>query len=377
MKTSTLFIIATLTLSLLGVQTVKASSTLPDSIGVENRVDKSVVLHKVKPNETIYSILRKYRSTLKDYHTENPDASEEIQVDQVVRIPLSSKYTGKEDKKLAKADQIAPKAADKPLVAQQQEKNEKPVPTTKPEKAPPTKTEPIKTDVPVAAAPSTKASAKHTVEAGQTLFSIAKKYGVSVDEVKRWNNLADNTVKVGQVLTVATSGLAKVASTPKSDVADTPLPTKVEPSKVIAKADPIKKVDSTKIKETKKVAETPASKTESESSTSVPTVVYRQVKENGMAGLINVDDKSGKYLALHRSAPAGTLIQVRNEANNRSVFVKVIGKLPDTGLNDKLVIKVSPSAFEKLSPVDRKFRAELTYMKAETVMTPAATASNK
>lgn len=370
MKTTTLFFIVLLAL---GFVEVRASHTLPDSIGVENRVDKSIVLHKVKPNETIYSILRRYRSTLKDYHAENPDASEDIQVDQVVRIPLSSKYTNKEDKKLAKADEIAPKAAAKVIAQAQREANEeKAAPATpKNDKVVATKS----AEAP-ASPKASVAAAKHTVEAGQTLFSIAKKYGVSVDEVKRWNNLADNTVKVGQVLTVGAS-TPKAAQTAKSDASESVVAPKTEANKVIAKAEPAKKVDSTKVKDTKKVAESPATKSDTESTNAVPTVVYRQVKENGMAGLINVDDKSGKYLALHRSAPAGTLIQVRNEANNRSVFVKVIGKLPDTGLNDKLVIKVSPSAFEKLSPVDRKFRAELTYMKAETVMSPPATASSK
>ena len=38
------------------------------------------------------------------------------------------------------------------------------------------------------------------VRAGDTLFSISKKLSVSIPELKEWNNLSDNTLKVGQQL---------------------------------------------------------------------------------------------------------------------------------------------------------------------------------
>ncbi|TVP52904.1 MAG: LysM peptidoglycan-binding domain-containing protein [Mongoliibacter sp.] len=42
----------------------------------------------------------------------------------------------------------------------------------------------------------------HTVLQGETLFRLSQKYGVSVDEIRRWNNLTDNTIKVGQRITI-------------------------------------------------------------------------------------------------------------------------------------------------------------------------------
>lgn len=45
----------------------------------------------------------------------------------------------------------------------------------------------------------------HTVSAGQTLFSIAKQYDVSVDQIREWNNLGDNELRVGQTLIVGRS----------------------------------------------------------------------------------------------------------------------------------------------------------------------------
>ena len=42
----------------------------------------------------------------------------------------------------------------------------------------------------------------HTVESGENLFRIGLKYGVTVDQIKSWNSLTDNSVKVGQRLKI-------------------------------------------------------------------------------------------------------------------------------------------------------------------------------
>ena len=45
----------------------------------------------------------------------------------------------------------------------------------------------------------------HTVQKGDTLWNISQKYGFSVEELKKINGITDNTVKVGQKLKVKTS----------------------------------------------------------------------------------------------------------------------------------------------------------------------------
>lgn len=42
----------------------------------------------------------------------------------------------------------------------------------------------------------------HTVKKGDTLYAISRKYEISVDELKRMNQLKDNTISIGQVLNV-------------------------------------------------------------------------------------------------------------------------------------------------------------------------------
>ena len=43
----------------------------------------------------------------------------------------------------------------------------------------------------------------HTVQPGETLFRIGRKYHVSVESLKKWNNLSDDMIEVGQKLIVA------------------------------------------------------------------------------------------------------------------------------------------------------------------------------
>ena len=46
-------------------------------------------------------------------------------------------------------------------------------------------------------------SSYHTVAKGETLFRISRQYGVTVNDLKDWNNLSSNTISVGQKLMVS------------------------------------------------------------------------------------------------------------------------------------------------------------------------------
>lgn len=57
----------------------------------------------------------------------------------------------------------------------------------------------------------------HTVKSGENLALIAKKYGCTVDDIKAWNNLRNNTIYVNQKLRVAgsASGNAMASASPE------------------------------------------------------------------------------------------------------------------------------------------------------------------
>ena len=190
----------------------------------------------------------------------------------------------------------------------------------------------------------------HKVESGETIYRIAKKYGVNPNEIKQWNHLSGSNIKPGQVLIVAAPQTASV----EKDIT----PTTVESSKTeTEKAKPVtveaKKTDDNKPKT--KGDDHPLSGYVFSSN-------RQQITEQGTASSIESEEVNpGKYYALHRTAPVGTIIKVTNRMNGQSVFVKVVGTLPETGDNDGLLIKISKSGADKLGVLDQHFQVELLY----------------
>ncbi len=56
---------------------------------------------------------------------------------------------------------------------------------------------------PVAQSPAKAASSYHTVVAGESLYKISKLYNVTIEDLRSWNNLTDNNLKLGQELKVS------------------------------------------------------------------------------------------------------------------------------------------------------------------------------
>jgi LysM repeat protein len=53
-------------------------------------------------------------------------------------------------------------------------------------------------------------SIKHRIKSGETLGSIARKYGVSVTQIKKWNDLASNIIIAGDILIIYKKGYKSV-----------------------------------------------------------------------------------------------------------------------------------------------------------------------
>ena len=287
-----------------------------DSVGLRKEGGKSYVLFKVEPKQTLFSIVKRYGSSVAEFKVANPGISESVNVGQTIKIP----YKGISVASVP----VAPKYT----------------PITPPVTAP--ITPPVESVKMVS----------HVVEGGQGLYTVATKYKVTMADLRKWNNLTTDQLAAGQVLIVDVSEYERAKKSGD-------LPAKGE----------VVKIEDTNLGNNKggnvvvqKPVEEPVSgdiKTSSE--TSKTASGYRKTVETGLAELIDVEDKSGKYLALHRSAPVGTLVNVKNTSNGQSIWVKVIGKLPDIG-SDRVIIKLSPRAFEKLNPSDKRIRAEISYM---------------
>ena len=137
--------------------------------------------HIIQKGETLYSIAKKYGLSLSDLRQLNSLKNFRLDAGGVLNIKKSTSTTG---------SAAIPTAA--------------PVTSASPS---------IGSTATVPAAPTTTGTNKvtHTVKPGETLYSISRRYGLSVDKLKTMNNLPDNTVKLGQVLTIEGVSLETVA----------------------------------------------------------------------------------------------------------------------------------------------------------------------
>lgn len=287
-----------------------------DSVGIKREAGKTFVLYKVEPKQTLFSIVKRYGSSVAEFKIANPGIPEAINVGQTIRIP----YKGI----VVNSMPVVVKPPSVPVT----------VPTT-----PPLTTEVVK-------------MVSHVVESGQGLYAVATKYKITMSDLRKWNNLTTDQLATGQVLIVDSREYERAKKAGE-------LPAKGEIVKVEDSNLGNNNATTTTQKSGNESTET--SQTKNSTETLKTTSGYRKTVETGLAELIDVEDKSGKYLGLHRSAPMGTLVNVKNSSNGQSIWVKIVGKLPDVG-SDKVIIKLSPRAFEKLNPSDKRIRAEISYM---------------
>ncbi|TVP46141.1 MAG: LysM peptidoglycan-binding domain-containing protein [Mongoliibacter sp.] len=392
-----------LSFAFLSIYQVNAMEIVPmDSVGVEKVGDKTFIIHEVGQGETLFGISRRYEVAVNDLLQNNSKLQEGLKMGQRVRIPyvekealpegstlhkvapgetlfaISKRYNASvsevmewnslkgndlsvgqalviKNQKAAETKPAEPVAASpQPAANPAQSSTSKETAKTSPPPMEKPKEE-IKAEVkketpaPQTASPSQPAPAAskatpntskalpgdwitHTVEQGETLFSIAKKYEARIDDVISWNALSSNNLAAGQKLKVG----REPAESSKVPVVSSSVPIVVNNEK--------------------KEGELVSNEKEEEESTA-----YKNVKQTGLAEVIEGTGNHKKYLVLHRDAPVGTIMRVRNEENDQTIFARVVGKLPDTGDNNRLVIKLSKAAYDQLRAVNSRFPVEISY----------------
>ncbi|HEY0899048.1 MAG TPA: LysM peptidoglycan-binding domain-containing protein, partial [Sphingobacteriaceae bacterium] len=247
-----------------------AASASRDSIGVENSGGKKVILHKVDRKDSYYAIGRQYKVNPKTIMNFNDSKS--LKPGDIVKVPTDAVY---EDKKAARKNE------------KEKEEKEKESKKDKDQDEP--------------------GVLQYKVGLKETLYSISKQFNVSIEEIKTLNNLKANSLAVGQVLKI------RVAKPSKN----------VPPSPTPAKAPAIaQRTDSIEIDTI----------VDASGRLKLPPQRYglREVTERGVAAYMideSIDDN--KMLALHRTAPIGTIIKITNPMSNKTTFAKVVGKYID------------------------------------------------
>lgn len=177
-----------------------------------------IISHQVQLGETVRMLSQKYLVNPAEIYKLNKFAIDGIRQGMVLQIPVPRKEPAiVEETPTEEVQQEVPQETVQEAVA------ETPKPQ-KAKKAPPTVI-------------SREGETEHVVESGETLYSLSRKYGISVDEIKSNNNGLKKGLQVGQVVKIpSTRTLNEEESSlggsppPKRAANDTP----VQPSEVVS-----------------------------------------------------------------------------------------------------------------------------------------------
>lgn len=190
----------------------------------------------------------------------------------------------------------------------------------------------------------------HTVQTKETLYSISKLYNISVSDLINLNQLENANISIGQVLKVG-----------KLNVNEDAMFEKASSDKVTIDVEGLAEKQGKKVK-TK----------ESEVSQSEDVLLYKQLfesydngenqlnKDKGIGNYLD-GNSSGAYLAMVNNVPAEQIVKVRNLMNNKVIYLKVVGPVSSKDAEKNIAIKISKSAAEDLNIIEDRFLAEWTW----------------
>lgn len=164
----------------------------------------TTVIHKVKAGETLASIAEFYEVTPQQIKTSNNLRRNAVRVGQQLRITSSSPQAQMES---TVETVVAPRATSASTQTTRQStpsRNQK----SSASQAAPAKSK--KNNVKAASVP-----ASHSIKSGENLTTIAKKYGTTVEQLKKANNLKDDKLQAGATLKIPGKGNAASSKSSK------------------------------------------------------------------------------------------------------------------------------------------------------------------
>ena len=133
-------------------------------------VQKKGNTHTVAPKETAYGLAKQYNVSVADLEKANPEIKDGLKIGQVLTIPGKQQETPKQETKPSKKEE---RKAEKKV--EKEEKKE---------------------------AKNGGQNIVHEVQPKETKYSIAKKYGITLEELEKKNPEAKEGLKIGQVLVI-------------------------------------------------------------------------------------------------------------------------------------------------------------------------------
>ena len=265
----------------------EASWAATDSVDVVYENGRKIIIHELEAKETYYGLSRRYQVPVKDIIAANNNKA--LKIGDTVRIPQETMDIPGNTAS-GGSDTTTPTPVNVPVLAEGEYTNYK-------------------------------------VGKGETLFTIAKRFIISVESIKRANGLTSDTLKEGMLLKIPNEELP-------------PPPPAASDIIVHDTAGG----DGTEL--------------------DIPANRYgiREMNEKGIGVWIdNLSQEGGSMLALHKTAPVGTVIKITNPMTQRTTFAKVVGKFADTAETKDAIIVISKSAASLIGVLDRRFQVEIAY----------------
>ncbi|MEJ6978969.1 LysM peptidoglycan-binding domain-containing protein [Pedobacter sp. P351] len=264
-------------ISLFSSSAIAASTR--DSIGVENQNGTLIILHKVERRETYYSIGRLYNISPLTIIQINNNVS--LKPGITIKVPTQRHF----------------KASSKSAKSSYANSNDGNI-------------------------------VEYKVGRKENLYSIAKRFNTTVEDIKQLNKLGGDNLSIGQIIKVRQGN----------------------PGSAPAVAAPIPEP----ITETEPEPERPK----------IPSgrLGVSERSERGVAVWIADDNLDGsKMLALHRTAPVGTVIKVTNPMTDRVTYAKVVGKFTENESTRDVIIVLTKATADLLGALDKRFLVTLDY----------------
>lgn len=296
------------------------------SLGQANSSEMVIEIeHKVKKGETLYAIGKKYHCSIEELKALNPDIG---MLKPGMRVKVKQKT-----KKPVKSDPIA-------------------APRLNP-------VEPVAM-MDVQMAPEN--TFDHVVQKGQSLFSISKKYGVSVADINRINLLTSEQLSINQKLWIPRTGKSLAALEPAKMDSMTVVKSAITP--VI-----VREAELPNTQRVTGVTAVPADKTlvavdnqggmpEQVQAVKVKSAMREYEKmvtaQIGYEGI--QPDRSWVMMNNHRK---GEVIAVVNTSNKKMVYCTVIGSLPEKGNTQ---IAISQSVANRLGIAQQNATLQIRYV---------------
>ncbi|RNL56096.1 LysM peptidoglycan-binding domain-containing protein [Pedobacter jejuensis] len=321
---------------------------------------QTLVEHIVQPKEFLGKIAEKYRTTVDEIRKLNNLSGNNLRIGQKLKIPATKNVEGDKVVTTVETVQIGTEVKD--------------------------------------------ATGTHTVKKGESIFKVAQQYGITAYQIRRLNNLSDNTLNTGQVLKIPTGITTEIPVVKEKTVEvivkdkDTIpgesflytvgtgetifniakkfnltayqirtanklndnaitvgqkliIPRPPEPKSVndLSKQEQEVNPDSTAFKDPK-LRGAPSK------------YGLNQIEEKGTAvSITDADLDASKMLVLHRTAPIGTIIKLTNPMTNRTALAKVVGKFTENESTKDVIIVMTKAVADSLGALDKRFFCNLTY----------------